>query len=80
MKIEILGIGCPRCHTLEDMARKAAKELGLEAEFSKVTSLEEIVGRGVMMTPAMAVDGEVVLEGRLAYDHVKKALQQASQR
>ena len=66
MKIEILGTGCAKCHALEASARAAVDGLGLDYEILKVTSIEEITNRGVMMTPALLVDGEVKLQGRAA--------------
>jgi len=66
MKIEVFGIGCPKCKMLEANVKKALKSLGVRAELSKVTDLEEIVDRGVMTTPALTIDGEVVIAGRVA--------------
>ncbi len=66
LKIEILGTGCAKCHALEANAMTAADELGCEYDLEKVTSIDEITGRGVMMTPALVVNGEVKLQGRVA--------------
>ena len=66
MKIEILGSGCPNCKRLEENAKKAVQELKLKADITKVTSFEKIAEYGVMSTPALVVDGEVVLYGRVA--------------
>lgn len=66
MNIKILGTGCPNCQRLEANVRQAVKELGLEAEISKVTEISEILGYGVMGTPALAVDDEVKVFGRVA--------------
>ena len=63
MKIEILGTGCPKCQTLMNNVEAAISELGIEAAISKVTDIVEIASRGVMMTPALSVDGEVRLVG-----------------
>ena len=65
MKIEILGTGCPKCKTLAANADKAAKNLGVEYELCKVTQLVDIMKRGVMMTPALAIDGEVKSVGKV---------------
>lgn len=65
MKIEILGTGCPKCKTLAANAEKAAKNLGIEYEVCKVTQLADIMKRGVMMTPALAIDGEVKSAGKV---------------
>jgi small redox-active disulfide protein 2 len=66
MKIEILGPGCARCRTLATNARTAAEELGLECEIAKVNDINEIASRGVLMTPALALDGAVKMMGRVA--------------
>ncbi len=75
MKIEILGSGCPKCKKLEENARIATKELGIEAEFGKVTDINKIMEYGVMMTPALAIDGKIVSAGRLLNpEEIKKLL------
>jgi small redox-active disulfide protein 2 len=65
MKIEILGTGCPKCRTLADTAKAAADKLGLEYELCKVTDLGEIMKRGVVFTPAIAIDGQVKSAGKV---------------
>ena len=65
MKIEILGTGCPKCSQLAANAEAAARELGVDFELRKVTRLADIAAYGVMVTPALAVDGEVKLAGKL---------------
>jgi small redox-active disulfide protein 2 len=65
VKVQILGTGCPKCRTLEANAKAAISELGLEAEVEKVTDIEAIMAMGVMMTPALAVDGTVKSVGRV---------------
>ncbi|MEW6382025.1 MAG: thioredoxin family protein [bacterium] len=64
-KIQILGTGCPKCRKLAESAQEAAKALGLEFELEKVTDITAIMGFGVMMTPALAVDGQVKVTGRV---------------
>ncbi len=64
-KILILGTGCPKCKKLAETADAAAKELGIEYELVKVTDINEILNFGVMMTPALAVDGEVKIVGKV---------------
>jgi small redox-active disulfide protein 2 len=64
-KIQILGTGCPKCQKLTENAKAAAEQLGLEYELEKVADLNEITRFGVMMTPALAVDGQVRSAGRL---------------
>ena len=61
----ILGGGCANCHTLAENAKQAAEALGLEYRILKVTDREEIRGFGVMMTPALVVDGDVKVAGRI---------------
>jgi small redox-active disulfide protein 2 len=65
MLIKILGPGCANCHTLEARTREALSELGLTAELSTVTDYPSILGYGVMNTPALVVDEQVVLSGRV---------------
>ena len=73
--IQILGGGCPKCHKLAENAEAAAKELGLEYAIEKVTDINEIMKFGVMMTPALAVDGEVKVAGKVAGpDEIKELL------
>jgi small redox-active disulfide protein 2 len=64
MKIEVLGTGCVKCKSLAKNVEKAVAESGVEAEVVKVESLQEIMNRGVMMTPALFIDGEAVVVGR----------------
>ena len=65
-KIQILGTGCPKCKKLAENAEAAAKDLGIEYELQKVTEINEIMKFGVMMTPGLAVDGEVKVVGKVA--------------
>lgn len=65
MKIEILGVGCTRCQMLEARVRAAAHRLGLDYELTHVRELRDIVARGVEMTPALAIDGEIRASGKL---------------
>lgn len=64
-KIEILGTGCAKCNKLEELSRKAAEELGIEFELKKVKDFKDIMEYGVMVTPALVVDGEVKSAGKL---------------
>ena len=74
-KIQILGTGCPKCKKLTENAEAAAKELGIEYEIEKVTDITEIFNFGVMMTPALVVDGEVKVVGKVpAVEDIKKIL------
>lgn len=75
MKIEILGTGCPKCKQLTANAEAAVKELNVQAEIGKVTDIDKITDYGVMMTPALVVDGVVVSSGKLLNkDEIKKLL------
>ena len=65
MKIQILGTECPKCKQLAEMTEAAAKDGGLEYELEKVTDINDIVAFGVMTTPALVVDGEVKVAGKL---------------
>ena len=75
MKIEVLGTGCAKCKTTEKVVKKAVEELGIQAEVVKVEDLQDIIDRGVMMTPAVIVDGEVKIVGHTpTVDEIKKIL------
>ncbi len=75
MEIKILGSGCPKCRALESNARDAVKELGIEADIVKITKIKDIVDHGVMVTPALIVDGKLVSAGKvLKPDEIKRAL------
>jgi len=65
MKIQILGTGCPKCKTLEANSREAVAKAGVEAEIEKVTDIDEIINMGVMMTPALVIDGVVKSVGKV---------------
>lgn len=66
VKIEVFGTGCMKCKRLMKNVEKAVKELGIDAEIVKVDDIVEIMDRGVMLTPALAVDGEMKISGRVA--------------
>lgn len=66
MNIEVIGPGCPRCKKTEKNVRKALERLGdVDAEVTKVDDQMEIIDRGVMHTPAVAIDGEIATEGEI---------------
>jgi small redox-active disulfide protein 2 len=65
MKIQILGTGCAKCQKLAKNAETAAQELHLDYALVKVTDIQEITAFGVMMTPAMAIDGQVKVSGKV---------------
>jgi small redox-active disulfide protein 2 len=75
VKIEILGTRCPKCKTLEKSVKKAVEELGIEAQVIKVESIQEIMNRGIMMTPALYVDDEAKAVGRVpSVEEIKRIL------
>ncbi len=75
MKIEILGTGCPKCKKLFENAQEAVKTLGTSAEVVKIEDIQQIMNAGVMLTPAIAVDGEVKSAGKvLSVDEIKKII------
>jgi small redox-active disulfide protein 2 len=65
MKVQILGTGCPKCQALERNAMEAVARAGISAEIVKVTDIDQIMNMGVMMTPALAVDGVVKKAGKV---------------
>lgn len=75
MKIQILGTGCAKCMKLTENAQEAAKQAGVEFEIEKVTDIKKIMDFGVMMTPALAIDGQVKTVGKvLSVEEIKKLL------
>jgi small redox-active disulfide protein 2 len=64
-KIEVLGTGCPTCRRLYANVEQAVQDLGIQAELVKVDDIAAIIGRGVMVPPALVVDGEIRAEGRV---------------
>ena len=74
-KIQILGTGCPKCKKLAENAAAAIEETGAECEVEKVTQIQDIMKFGVMMTPALAIDGELKSSGKvLSTEEIKKML------
>ena len=73
-KIQILGTGCPKCKKLAENAEAAAKELGVEYELEKVTQINDIMKMGVMVTPALAIDGDVKVAGKVSSPDDIKAM------
>jgi small redox-active disulfide protein 2 len=65
MKIEILGMGCATCNKLEDTVRLAVSEMGIDAQIDHVKDIKKIMTYGVMTTPALVIDGEVKVAGKL---------------
>ena len=74
-KVQILGTGCPKCKKLAENAQAAAKDSGIECEIEKVTDINEIMKFGVMLTPALAIDGQVKVVGKVpSPEEIKKML------
>lgn len=75
-RIEVFGTGCPKCRAVLRNAEQAVAELGMEAEVLKVDNLGQMAVRGVMMTPALAIDGRIVISGHVApVAEIKKHLE-----
>lgn len=73
--IKILGMGCAKCNKLQELAETAAKELGLEYTVEKVRDMDRIMNYGVMVTPALVVDGKVKVAGKVpSLDDIKKMI------
>jgi len=74
-KIQILGTGCPKCKKLAENAEAAAKDLGIEYSLEKITQINDIMKFGVMVTPALVVDGQVKAVGKVSStDEIKRLL------
>ncbi|MBP7827421.1 MAG: TM0996/MTH895 family glutaredoxin-like protein [Verrucomicrobia bacterium] len=79
MQILVIGPGCSKCKTLAQFTEQAVKELGVAAEINKVTDLKQIMALGVMMTPALAVNGTIKVAGKVpSIPEIKAILQQAA--
>ncbi|HOP05194.1 MAG TPA: thioredoxin family protein [Tenuifilaceae bacterium] len=79
MEIKVLGTGCPKCKTLEQVTLKAVEELGVNANVSKVEDIVKIMNYGVMRTPALVIDEKVVLSGRIpTMDELKEIISKNS--
>jgi small redox-active disulfide protein 2 len=75
VKIEILGMGCTKCHRLDELVRETVKTEGIDAEISKVEDIKKIMAYGVMTTPALVIDGKVKVAGKIpGVDELKKIL------
>ncbi len=75
MEIKILGSGCSKCKTLEKLTREVVEQNGIDASISKVEDIMEIMKYGVMATPALVVDGKVMIKGRVpSSEEIKEAL------
>ena len=75
MNILVIGPGCQKCKLLAEHTEQAVAELGIVAEITKVTDLKQIMALGVMMTPALAVNGTIKVAGRVpSAEEIKKLL------
>lgn len=75
MLIQILGTGCPKCNKLAETAEAAAKELGADYMLEKVTEINKILAFGVMITPALVIDGQVKVSGKVpSVDEIKQMM------
>ncbi len=74
-KLQILGTGCPKCKKLAENAESAAQDLGIDYEIEKVSDINDIMKFGVMMTPALAINGEVKVVGKVpTVDDIKELI------
>jgi small redox-active disulfide protein 2 len=77
MKIEILGSGCPKCKATEEIVKKVVKRLGIKAEVSHLYDMNKIIEYGVMMTPAISIDGKIRIEGKIPReDEIEKIIKE----
>jgi small redox-active disulfide protein 2 len=75
MIIEVLGTGCSKCKAAEKVVRKVVEESGKKVEIVKVEDLQEIINSGVMLTPAIVVDGKIKISGHVpSKDEIKQLL------
>ncbi len=79
MKIEVLGPGCKNCETTASRFAEIIEELGIEAELNHITDMNEVMERGIALTPAVIIDDEIVVSGEVpSRDKIKELLQQSS--
>ena len=69
MKIEILGTGCPKCKKLTELTEEIIREIGISAEIIKVKDINKIIDYGIMVTPALVIDGDVKVVGKIPSKH-----------
>jgi small redox-active disulfide protein 2 len=74
-KNEILGPGCPKCNALSENVKKALQEMNQAAEVVKITDIKEMIAKGVMMTPGLAIDGKIISQGNtLSVEQIKELI------
>ena len=74
-KLQVYGTGCPKCEKLTELTREAATALGIEFELEKITDIMRITAAGIMMTPALAVDGKIKIVGKVPdIEEIKKLI------
>lgn len=79
MEIKILGTGCPKCRKAYENAMKAIEELGVDSEVEKVEDIDKIIRFGVMMTPAVVINGEVKVSGKIpSTEEIKRWIQESN--
>ncbi|MDD5491987.1 MAG: thioredoxin family protein [bacterium] len=77
MKIEVFGPGCKKCHNTEENVRTALAELNQEAEVIKVTDINIMIDKGIMQTPALIINGKIVMQGKIpTTEQIKQFIQQ----
>ena len=76
--LQVLGMGCQKCNVLAERTAQAARELGLDFQLEKITEIGQIARFGIMSTPALAVDGQVRLQGHVPTVHTLKGLIESS--
>ena len=80
MKIEVLGPGCPKCHSTAENVKQALAQLNRADEVVKVTDIKTMIAKGVMMTPGLIIDGKVVLQGKIpTVEQVKELIQRTAE-
>ncbi len=74
-KLQVLGPGCARCEMLSEQVKTAADQIGIDYEFEKVTDIQQITSFGVMVTPALVIDGKVIFSGKVpSVDELKEII------
>ncbi|MCD6156708.1 MAG: TM0996/MTH895 family glutaredoxin-like protein [Candidatus Atribacteria bacterium] len=80
MEIKVLGMGCPKCKSLEENTRKALQELGISANIEKIQDVNKITEYNVMFTPGLVVNGEVKVAGKVpSKEEIKKIIQECKE-